>query len=105
MTKTAAICCLVRAFDRELKTNGMVIDSNKAWNTGTVIGMSTKACKEREEADMSENGKVNWKSGGGVLLQELWRPRGPRRVLGNRPTCTSLIRWFVPANDGESCTA
>ena len=48
---TEVVTCLVRAFDRELKANGMVMlertdqvrlclpDLNKAWNAGTVTGI------------------------------------------------------------------
>jgi hypothetical protein len=45
---TEVVTCLVRAFDRELKANGMVMlertdqvgrCSNKAWNAGTVTGI------------------------------------------------------------------
>jgi hypothetical protein len=74
---------LARAFDRELKTNGMVVlertdQARLSCQIRTKRGTQRRslACVNKgcARVDMSENGKVNWKSDDGVLLQELWRP-------------------------------
>lgn len=56
-----------------------------------------KGLQEREKVEMLENGKVNWKSHDGVLLQELCCPNRSEESAGeNQPTCTSLIRFAQP---------
>jgi hypothetical protein len=51
---------------------------------------------------MSENGKVNWKSDDGVLLQELWRPNRSEEGSGKPAHMYIVNSWFCPANDGKS---